>query len=68
MKSGVALILHALEGLRAWHGDSVPRPITVLLVSDEEVGSDSSRRITESLARKSEAVLVLEPSYGSKGL
>lgn len=67
MKSGIALILHALEGLRAWHNDSVPRPISVLLVSDEEVGSDSSRRITESLARKSEAVLVLEPSYGLKG-
>ena len=29
----------------------LPRPVTVLLVSDEEVGSDSSRRITESLAR-----------------
>ncbi len=67
MKSGIALILHALEGLRAWHNDSVPRPVTVLLVSDEEVGSESSRRITESLARKSAAVLVLEPSYGSKG-
>ena len=67
MKSGIALMLHALEGLRSWHNDIVPRPITVLLVSDEEVGSDSSRRITESLARKSEAVLVLEPSYGLKG-
>lgn len=67
MKSGIALILHALEGLRTWHGDSVPRPISVLLVSDEEVGSDSSRRITESLARRSAAVLVLEPSYGMKG-
>ena len=67
MKSGIALILHAIEGLRAWHGDSLPRPVTVLLVSDEEVGSDSSRRITESLARKSAAVLVLEPSYGPRG-
>ncbi|MGZ4731427.1 MAG: M20 family metallopeptidase [Terriglobales bacterium] len=67
MKSGIALILHALEGLRAWHGDTVPRSVTVLLVSDEEVGSGSSRRITESLARKSEAVLVLEPAYGMKG-
>jgi glutamate carboxypeptidase len=67
MKSGVALILHAIEGLRTWHGDTVPRPVTVLLVTDEEVGSESSRRITESLARKSEAVLVLEPSYGLKG-
>ncbi len=67
MKSGIALILHALEGLRGWHGDSLPRPVTVLLVSDEEVGSGSSRRITESLARRSEAVLVLEPAYGIKG-
>lgn len=67
MKSGIALILHALEGLRTWHNDSVPRPVTVLLVSDEEVGSVSSRRITESLARKSAAVLVLEPAYGMKG-
>ena len=67
MKSGIALVLHALEGLRTWHSDSLPRPVTVLLVSDEEVGSSSSRRITESLARKSEAVLVLEPAYGIKG-
>lgn len=67
MKSGVALMLHAIDGLRTWHSDSLPRPVTVLLVSDEEVGSESSRRITESLARKSTAVLVLEPSYGIKG-
>ena len=67
MKSGIALILHAIEGLRTWHNDSVPRPVTVLLVTDEEVGSESSRRITESLAMKSAAVLVLEPSYGMKG-
>ena len=63
MKSGIALVLHALAGLQEWHG-ALPRPVTVLLVSDEEVGSDSSRAITESLAKKSAAVLVLEPSYG----
>jgi len=67
MKSGIALMLHALDGLRTWHNDSLPRPVTVLLVSDEEVGSESSRPITESLARRSAAVLVLEPSYGLKG-
>jgi glutamate carboxypeptidase len=67
MKSGIAIMLHAIEALRAWHGDQLPRPVTVLLVSDEEIGSDSSRHITESLARKSQAVLVLEPSYGPKG-
>ncbi len=67
MKSGIAMILYAIDGLRTWHGDSLPRPVTVLLVSDEEVGSASSRRITESLARRSAAVLVLEPAYGMKG-
>jgi glutamate carboxypeptidase len=67
MKAGIAIILHAIEALRTWHGDQLPRPVTVLLVSDEEIGSDSSRPITESLAKKSQAVLVLEPSYGPKG-
>lgn len=71
MKSGIALMLHALAALQAWHGKerdgALPRPVTVLLVSDEEVGSDSSRAITESLAKKAAAVLVLEPSYGRQG-
>ncbi len=67
MKAGIALMLHAIDGLRTWHSDCLPRPVTVLLVSDEEIGSNSSRRITESLAKKSAAVLVLEPSYGMKG-
>ncbi len=66
MKAGIALMLYTIEALRDWYG-SVPRPVTVLLVSDEEVGSDSSRPITEALARKSAAVLVLEPAAGLKG-
>jgi glutamate carboxypeptidase len=67
MKSGIALAVHAIEGLQAFHGKVLPRPVTVLLVSDEEVGSESSRKITEDLAKKSSAVLVLEPSYGLYG-
>ncbi|MGA8154393.1 MAG: M20 family metallopeptidase [Terriglobales bacterium] len=67
MKAGIAFMLHAIEALRSWHEDELPRPVTILLVSDEEIGSDSSRRITESLAQKSAAVLVLEPSHGLKG-
>lgn len=67
MKSGIAFMLHAIEALRAWHGGQLPRPVTILLVSDEEVGSDTSRHITENLARKSAAVLVLEPAFGLKG-
>jgi glutamate carboxypeptidase len=66
MKSGIALMLTAIDVLRASHSD-LPHPITVLLVSDEEVGSDSSRHITENLAKLSAAVLVLEPSYGLHG-
>ena len=66
MKSGIALMLLTLAAMQEWHG-GLPRPVTVLLVSDEEVGSDSSRAITESLAKKAAAVLVLEPSYGFQG-
>jgi len=66
MKSGIALMLHSITALKEWHGE-LPRPVTVLLVSDEEVGSDSSRTITEALAKKVAAVLVLEPSYGLGG-
>jgi glutamate carboxypeptidase len=66
MKSGIALMLHAIEALQAWHG-ALPRPLTVFLVSDEEVGSYSSRKITESLAKNSAGVLVLEPAAGLRG-
>ena len=66
MKSGIGVMLHAIAALKDWHG-ALPRPVTMLLVSDEEVGSDSSRSITESLAKKAAAVLVLEPSYGLDG-
>lgn len=61
MKSGIAMMLFAIEALKTWHG-GLPRPVTVFLVSDEEVGSYSSRKITEALARQSAAVLVLEPA------
>ncbi len=64
MKSGIALALHVIGALQKWHSGKLPRPVSVLLVSDEEIGSHSSRAITEGLARKSEAVLVLEPASG----
>jgi glutamate carboxypeptidase len=67
IKSGIAIMLHAIEALRTWHSDQLPRPVNILLVSDEEIGSSSSRRITENLAKQSHAVLVLEPSYGPRG-
>ncbi len=61
MKSGIAFMLHAIEALQALHG-GLPRPVRVWLVTDEEVGSGSSRRVTEKLAQQCEGVLVLEPS------
>src|SRR5713226_9845240 len=47
MKSGIALALHVMEALLKW---GLSRPVSLLLVSDEEVGSKSSRVITEKLA------------------
>jgi glutamate carboxypeptidase len=67
MKSGIALALHVIEALLQWNDGVLPRPVTVFLVSDEEVGSTSSRQITEKLAKQSEAVLVLEPAAGPTG-
>ena len=61
MKSGVAM---ALAAIRALAQLGVSRPITLLLNSDEEVGSPASRPITERLALASSAVLVLEPAQG----
>jgi glutamate carboxypeptidase len=67
MKGGIALMLHVVEALLAWSDAKLSRPITIFLVSDEEVGSQSSRAITEKLARESAAVLVLEPAHGLNG-
>lgn len=66
MKAGVAMMVHAIAMLQKIHG-WLPRPVTVLLVSDEETGSASSRAITEKLAKEHAAALVLEPSFGPKG-
>ena len=61
MKGGIAQMMFALWALREIRG-GLPRPVTVLLVSDEEEGSASSRALTEKLARQCAAVLVCEPS------
>jgi glutamate carboxypeptidase len=61
MKAGVVMALTALSTLREM---KLSRPVTLLLNSDEEVGSPISRAITERLALESAAVLVLEPAQG----
>ena len=62
MKGGVAMALTAIRALK--EDGQLLRPITLLLVSDEEVGSPASRPITEKIARECEAVYVLEPAQG----
>jgi glutamate carboxypeptidase len=66
MKTGIAQMLFAIDALRSVRG-TLPRAVTVLLVTDEEVGSESSRAITERIAKECAAVLVLEPSFGLNG-
>jgi glutamate carboxypeptidase len=61
MKAGVVM---ALAAMRVLAGLGVNRRVTLLLNSDEEVGSPVSRPITERLALASAAVLVLEPAQG----
>jgi glutamate carboxypeptidase len=61
MKAGVVMTLAAIATLREF---KINRPITLLLNSEEEVGSPVSRPITEKLARESAAVFVLEPAQG----
>ena len=43
------------------------RKVVLQVNSDEEVGSESSRALTEEAARQSAAVLVLEPGTGLDG-
>jgi glutamate carboxypeptidase len=60
MKAGILLMWWALKDLL--EKGPLMRPVTVLLTSDEEVGSQSSRDLIEAEAAKAHAVLVLEPS------
>jgi len=61
MKAGVVMALEAVAALRELGEE---RPVTLLLVSEEEVGSPVSRAITERVAAECAAVLVLEPAQG----
>jgi len=60
MKAGVVMALSALRILE--EAGQLTRPVVFLLNSDEETGSLHSRALTESLAKKCEAVFVLEPA------
>jgi glutamate carboxypeptidase len=59
MKAGIAV---GMAVLTAMVRESRPFPVSLLLVPDEEVGSQASREMTVSVARRHRRVLVLEPS------
>jgi glutamate carboxypeptidase len=60
MKASIAMVETALQAIQSL-GEDLPRPLLVLLTSDEEIGSPSSRPHIEQLAQESAYVLVAEP-------
>jgi glutamate carboxypeptidase len=60
MKAGIVQLLHAVAALDDRAG------VEILLTSDEEIGSLTSRPLIEEAARRASAALILEPSaHGS---
>ena len=66
MKAGIAFFVFAARALRELE-IPVASKVLLQLNSDEEVGSESSRPLTEKNAAASKAVLVLEPGTGLEG-
>jgi glutamate carboxypeptidase len=67
MKAGIVQALFALHALQHLHAP-VSKQIVFLWTSDEEIGSEASRKLIEAEAKRSDAVFVLEPALGPKGL
>lgn len=61
MKAGIAACLHAVDLIRT-AGRQLAGNVTLLLTSDEETGSLTSRALIEQLADGHDRVLVLEPA------
>ena len=67
MKAGIVQALFALEAIRELQAP-VDKRLVFLWTSDEEIGSESSRKLIEEEAGRSDAVFVLEPSLRPRGL
>src|SRR5882672_9011884 len=67
MKAGIVQALFALRTLQEANAE-LRKILVFLWTSDEEIGSESSRKLLEAEARRSDAVFVLEPSFGPRGL
>ena len=66
MKGGLVIALFAVDALNVT-GCVPEKRIVFLWTSDEEIGSGTSRAAIEHEARRSDAVLVLEPALGLDG-
>jgi len=66
MKAGLAIALAAVDALKST-GLTPHKRLVFFWNSDEEIDSKSSRHLIEREALRSDAVLVLEPAYGSDG-
>jgi len=67
MKAGIVQALFALQALQQME-TPLRKRLIFLWTSDEEIGSEASRKLLEVEARRSDAVFVLEPSFGPRGL
>ncbi len=66
MKGGLVLALFAIDALKR-AGIRTRKEIACLWTTDEEIGSESSRKFIEREAKLSDAVLVLEPAGEPRG-
>jgi glutamate carboxypeptidase len=67
MKAGLVQALFALDALQRT-AQQLRKRVVFLWTSDEEIGSEASRKIIEREGRRSDAVFVLEPAFGDRGL
>ncbi len=67
MKSGIVIALFALRLLQQT-GNFPRRAISLLLTSDEEIGSNTSRALIEAQAMQASLVLCLEPAMADGAL
>jgi glutamate carboxypeptidase len=67
MKGGTFAALEAVRALIA-AGIETPLPVSVLLTSDEEIGSPGTRPLIEAEARRHRAILVPEPAINGNGV
>jgi glutamate carboxypeptidase len=65
MKGGTVIALAALQSVI--EAGALKLPVTIIINSDEEIGSPTSRELIEAEAKRHKYVLIPEPAKGSRG-